>query len=469
MIKRDNLSPLGTLTEIDQFKKDIIPGYTIMEQLGKGARGIVFKTQDQKSGEPVALKLFYLHYCKNKEFVHRLIREAETIKRLRDPNIVAGFGYGTHEGYYYTIMEYVEGETLTEVLKKKHHLNEQFATEIILQVARALEASSKLNIIHRDIKPSNIILTTARVVKLTDFGLAKEEVDSSLTLAGTIVGTPLYISPEQARGETRIDIRSDIYALGITFYALLTGRPPFADLNTSLLLTKKITDDIPSPCAANSSLSQEICAIIKKMCQRDRALRYNNPTELIEDLEKFLSGDFEIGATRIIPPREEKQILQADIEKIIEESISEETLRQLLKEEKIKIQPRALKEFEILFYEDDPSRETYILLKGEAEILKAGRRVAVINTPGAYIGEMSTLLQKNRTATVRTLTPSILLEIPEETFLEFLRLAPYMAFKLAQNLASRLESTTEKLRETKGHLCAIREHYNLIKEELEGD
>ncbi len=469
MIKRDNMNPLGNLTEVDQFKKDIIPGYMIEEQLGKGASGIVFKAKDKGTGNPVALKIFYLHYCKNKEFVHRLIREAETIKRLQHPNIVAGYGYGTHEGYYYTIMEYVEGETLAEILRKRHHLDEQFAVEVTVQIARALEASGKLNIIHRDIKPSNIMLTTDRVVKLADFGLAKEEVDSSLTMAGTIVGTPLYVSPEQARGEMRIDIRSDIYSLGITLYTLLTGKPPFADLNTSLLLTKKITDDIPSPCSVSPSLSQEICAIIKKMCQRDRAARYNTPADLLKDLENFLSGDFEIGATRIIPPREEKQIPQEEVEKIIEESVSDETLRQLLKEQKIRIRPRALKEYEILFYEDDASREAYVLLKGEAEILKAGRRVAVISTPGAYIGEMSTLLQKNRTATVRSLAQSILLEIPEETFLEFLRLAPHMAFNLAQNLASRLESTTEDLRETKGHLFAIREHYNLIKEELQED
>jgi len=466
MIKKDNLSPLGTLTEFDQFRREIIPGYTIIEQLGKGASGIVFKAKDKKTGNFVALKIFYLHYCKNKEFVRRLIREAETIKRLRHPNIVFGYGYGTNGGYYYTIMEYVEGETLTQIRKKKRILSEQFATEIILQVARAIEAAHKLNIIHRDIKPSNIILTSDRVVKLTDFGLAKEEVDTSLTMAGAIVGTPLYISPEQARAETIIDIRSDIYALGITYYTLLTGRPPFAELNTSLLLTKKITDDIPSPTVGNPSISQEACAIIKKMCQRDRARRYANPTELIEDLEKYISGDFEIGATKIIPPKQEEKLPTKEIEKIINEEIKDDSLKKLLSEEKIKIRPRILGSSEILFYEDDTTRETYLFLKGEVEILKAGRRVAVINEPGAFIGEMSTLLQTGRTATVRMLAQTILLEIPEETFLEFLRVAPQMAFKLAQNLASRLEKTTEKLKDAQGRLYVISEHFRFIKDEI---
>jgi serine/threonine protein kinase len=467
MIKKDNLSPIGPLTEFDQFKKDIIPGFSIIEQLGKGASGIVFKALDKKLGQPVALKIFYLHYCKNKEFVRRLIREAETIKRLSHPNIVAGFGHGAHEGYYYTVMEYVEGETVADLKKKKHHLSERFATDITLQVARALDAAHQMNIIHRDIKPSNIIITTERVIKLTDFGLAKEEVDTSLTMAGAIVGTPLYISPEQARGESIIDIRSDIYALGITYYSLLTGKPPFAELNTSLLLTKKITDDIPPPTSMNPSLSPEVCAIIKKMCQRDRERRYSTPAELIGDMEKYLSGDFEIGATRIIPPQEEKQVSTEEIEKIIDSEITDDILKNLLKEEKIRITPRLLNPSEILFYEEDPTRETYLLLKGEVEILKAGRRVAVINKPGAYIGEMSTLLQAKRTATVRMLSRTILLEIPEETFLDFFRLAPQMAFKLAQNLAARLEQTTEKLKEAQGRLYVIRDHYRFIKEELE--
>ncbi|MBN1900040.1 protein kinase [Candidatus Sumerlaeota bacterium] len=467
MIKKDNLNPVGPLTEFDQFKKDVIPGFSIIEQLGKGASGIVFKALDKKENKPVALKIFYLHYCKNKEFVRRLIREAETIKRLRHPNIVAGYGYGTHEGYYYTVMEYVEGETLAELKKKKHHLSEQFATDVILQVSKALEASHALNIIHRDIKPSNIMITPDRAAKLTDFGLAKEEVDTSLTMEGAIVGTPLYISPEQARGEGIIDIRSDIYALGITFYSLLTGKPPFVELNTSLLLTRKITDDIPPPTSMNPALSAEICAIIKKMCQRDRSGRYATPAELIEDIEKYLSGDFEVGATRIIPPQQEKQVSTEDIDKIIESAITDATLKRMLKEQQIRISPRLLNPSEILFYEEDHSRETYILLQGEVEILKAGRRVAVIIKPGSYIGEMSTLLQAKRTATVRTLSRTILLEIPEETFLDFFRVAPQMAFNLAQNLAARLEKTTEKLKEAQGRLYVIRDHYRFIKEELE--
>jgi len=467
MLKKAQLSPLGPITEFDQFNKEVIPGYEILEQVGKGASGIVFAAKEIETGRQVAMKIFYLHYCKNKDFVRRLIREAETIRRLRHQNTVAGYGHGTHEGYYFTIMEFIEGETLKQLLKRKKRLDEKEAGEIILQMARALEAADELDIIHRDVKPSNIILSKDGSAKLTDFGLAREQLDTSLTIPGAIVGTPLFISPEQARGEHNIDVRSDIYSLGITFYTAVIGQPPFSDLNTSLLLTKKITDDIPFPGLSNPGLSQEVCSIILKMCNRDRNHRYGNPRELIRNLEKFLAGEFEIDATRIIPPREERLLPPGEIEKIIEREVKNETLKRLLRDRKINIRPRVLGDSDILFYEDDSSRESYLLLGGDVEILKAGRRVAVISNPGSFIGEMSTLLQKMRTATVRALNQVILLEIPEETFLEFLQYAPQLAFNLASNLAARLDRTTERLKKAQGHLAAISEHYRFIKEEID--
>ncbi len=453
----------------DSSQKGVIPGYTILDRIGKGASGIVYSARDNKSAKQVAIKVFYLHYCRNKEFVRRLVREAETIKKLKHPNIVAGLGYGTYHGYYYSIMEFVKGETLKAILKREKRLDEHRAAEIMLGVAKALDAANKKGIIHRDIKPSNIIITPRDGVKLADFGLAREELDTSLTLPGLILGTPLYISPEQGRGEKKIDIRSDLYALGITFFHLVVGQPPFVELNTSLLLTKKITDDVPSPALMNSALSPAICAIILKLCQCDPVRRYANPSQLIFDLKQYLTGEFEVDATRILEPKKKRKLRRGEIEKILKTEVRDETLQGLLQDKPSRTRPRLLGPFEILFYEDGRSRETYVLLKGEIEILKAGRRVAVINTPGTFIGEMSTLLQTRRTATVRSLTRAILLEVPEETFQQFLHSAPQMAYNLARSLASRLNKTTIKLKEMQGHLAAIREHYRLIKDELEGD
>ncbi|MCX7000635.1 MAG: protein kinase [Candidatus Sumerlaeota bacterium] len=460
-------TPLGPLTELGQFKKDIIPGFNIIEQVGKGASSVVFSATDKKTGERVALKVFYLHYCKNREFVHRLIREADIVKRIRHPNVVAGYGYGTYEGYYYMVMEFADGDTLTQLLKTKLRLEEKEAAKIILQVARGLEAAEKQKTIHRDIKPSNIIITSAPegiIARLTDFGLAREQVDTSLTMPGLILGTPLYVSPEQARGETNLDIRTDIYALGITFYQLIVGKPPFADLNTSLLLTKKITDDIPYPMHAAPGVSEETSAIIMKMCQREPARRYQNCASLIQDLELYLDGRFEPDATRIIQLSVEAPLSQEEIKSITDAEIKSGTLDpQVLTFSN----PKILRPSEILFYEEDTSREAYLLLKGALEILKAGRRVALIDTPGSFVGEMSTLLKTGRTATVRAVERTILLEISEGKFQEFLHCTPEIALNLARDLASRLQSTTDKLKKAQGRLSTIIEHYRLIRDDLE--
>jgi serine/threonine protein kinase len=300
-------------------------------------------------------------------------------------------------------------------------------------------------------------------IKLMDFGLAKEEIDLTLTSHGTILGTPLYISPEQARGETAIDTRSDIYSLGITFYHLAVGEPPFADLDTSLLLTKKITDPIPSPKTRNPKLSDEVAYVIMKMCERDKAKRYSSPAELIEALEKLDAGTFCI--TREAEPSKPK--VQVAISDLLEREIDDPALRSLLSRNDIALQPRILGELDVLFYEEDRTKEAYLLLKGKLEVLKAGRQITIIEKPGTFIGEMSTLLNVPRTATIRALEPTTLLEIKENQFVEFLRVAPELGYHLAVRLASHLEKTTTQLKDVQAKLAAVRQHYRFIRDELE--
>jgi len=468
MLNDPHESEAASLTEFDQLKKDFIPGYTLMEQVGKGASGVVFRAAENNTGRVVAIKVFYLHLCKNKDFVRSLIREARMLIGISHPNIVAGLDQGQYDGYYYTVMEFVEGGTLAHLLKKMGRLPEKEAFEMTLQVAQALDAAHKHQIIHRDIKPANIIITGDCIVKLTDFGLAKEEVDTSLTMPGAMLGTPLYVSPEQARGEHNVDIRSDIYALGITLYACLTGKPPFTGLNTGVLLTRKITDEIPNPRFANSDISPEAAAIIMKMCRKDRDLRYSCPAEVIRVITQHLNGEFEASSTLVKAPKPESVVSTEEIETILEKELHNEPLKRLFREKSRMIRPRLLEESDILFYEEDSSRDAYILIKGEMEVLKAGRRVNMINTAGAFLGEMSTLLQVRRTATLRSTQRTILLEISEATFLDFLSEAPEMALHLAKSLAARLQSTTDRLKDAQGRLINVREHYRYIKDELEG-
>jgi serine/threonine protein kinase len=454
---------MNDATRHDAFKRDAIRGYTILSEIGKGATGVVYAARNKQTGGLVAIKVLYPFYSHNKDYLHRLTREAELTKRLSHPNIVAGHEYGLCRGHYYFVMEYVKGDTLDRLLKRRRVFGEEEATHIVLEIARALDAAQQLKIVHRDIKPSNIVVVPDEGVKLMDFGLAKEEIDRTHTRHGTIVGTPLYISPEQARGETEIDIRSDIYSLGITFYHLVTGEPPFADLDTALLLTKKITDPIPSPKTRNPNLSDETAYIIGKMCERDKAKRYTSPSELIEALERLAAGTFCI-TTETEPPKPEAKVAVSDL---LEGEIDDPVLRSLLLQKDIAFQPRLLGELEVLFYEEDRSKEAYLLLKGKLEVLKAGRQIALIEKPGAFVGEMSTLLNLPRTATIRALAPTTVLEIKEDQFGEFLRVAPELAYHLAVQLASHLEKTTTLLKDAQAKLAAVREHYRFIRDELE--
>ncbi len=454
---------MNDIARYDAFKPDSIRGYTILNEIGKGATGVVYAARNIQTGALVAIKVLYPFYSHNKDYLHRLTREAELTKRLNHPNIVAGYEYGLCQGHYYFVMEFVKGDTLDHLLKKKRVFSEQEATRIMLEVARALDAAQQLKIIHRDIKPSNIVIMPENRIKLMDFGLAKEEIDLTLTSHGTILGTPLYISPEQARAETAIDTRSDIYSLGITFYHLVTGEPPFADLDTSLLLTKKITDPIPSPKTRNPKLSDEVAYVIMKMCERDKAKRYSSPAELIEALEKLAAGTFCI--TREAAPSKPK--VPVEISDLLEREIDDPALRSLLSRNDIALQPRILGELDVLFYEEDRTKEAYLLLKGKLEVLKAGRQITIIEKPGTFIGEMSTLLKVPRTATIRALEPTTLLEIKENQFGEFLRVAPELGYHLAVRLASHLEKTTTQLKEVQAKLAAVREHYRFIRDELE--
>lgn len=454
---------MNDVARYDAFKPDSIRGYTILNEIGKGATGVVYVARNIQTGALVAIKVLYPFYSHNKDHLHRLTREAELTKRLNHPNIVAGYEYGLCQGHYYFVMEFVKGDTLDHLLKKKGAFPEHEATRIVLEVARALDAAQQFKIIHRDIKPSNIVIMPENRIKLMDFGLAKEEIDRTSTRHGTILGTPLYISPEQARAETAIDTRSDIYSLGITFYHLVTGEPPFADLDTSLLLTKKITDPIPSPKTRNPELSDEVAYVIMKMCERDKAKRYSSPAELIEALEKLAAGTFCI--TREAEPSRPKA--QVAISDLLEREIDDPALRLLLSRNDIALQPRILGELDVLFYEEDRTKEAYLLLKGKLEVLKAGRQITIIEKPGTFIGEMSTLLKVPRTATIRALEPTTLLEIKEDQFGEFLRVAPELGYHLAVRLASHLEKTTTRLKEVQAKLAAVRQHYRFIRDELE--
>lgn len=287
-----------------QGKKDqyIVQGYTIMETLGQGGLGIVYKARDSM-GRVVALKVMFPHLVANADYLKRFMREAKISTELEHPNIVKGLAFGESAGLYFFAMEFVNGKSLKDVVKEVGILSEKEATTIILKVAEALKYAESRALVHRDIKPENIMLTQEGIPKLCDLGLAKSsDSDMSLTHTGMVVGTPYYISPEQALSQKDLDIRSDIYSLGITFYYLVTAEVPYQGDSVVNIISQHLTGDIASPREKNADLSDNMCQIITKMMAKDREKRYQTAQELIVDLHRFLRGEKPIAGQSVPHP-----------------------------------------------------------------------------------------------------------------------------------------------------------------------
>ena len=270
-----------------------IGNYEILAKLGQGAMGRVYQARQVDTGRLVALKVLPRRLSRNGHYLKRFAREAEATAKLNHENVVQAVDVGEADGYHYFAMEYIEGRTVKDLMKKHGPLDEEQALPIVIQVAKALEHANGLGIIHRDVKPSNIMITRNGLVKLCDLGLAKEtssEEDLQLTTSGMAVGTAYYISPEQARGLADLDIRSDIYSLGATLYHMLVGEVPFEGSSPAVVMTKHVTESLPAPKEQNLALSDHVCNIMEKMMAKDRDRRYQTPRELIDDLELAMEG-----------------------------------------------------------------------------------------------------------------------------------------------------------------------------------
>ena len=271
-------------------RTDRVGNYRLVEKIGVGGMGVVYRARQLTMDRDVALKILPPRLATDPVFVERFVREARSAARLNHPNIVQGIDVGAADGLYYFAMELVEGEDLKSRIERQGRLSEADALEVALQIARALEHANSHNIVHRDIKPDNILVADGGSVKLADLGLAKRQSDASLTQQLTALGTPLYMSPEQARGTADIDTRTDIYALGATLYHAVVGRPPFLGANATEIITKHLFDAPQSPREAVPELSEGFCRVLAKMLRKRPEARHQSPTELLADLERLAAG-----------------------------------------------------------------------------------------------------------------------------------------------------------------------------------
>ncbi|MBK9119152.1 MAG: serine/threonine protein kinase [Phycisphaerales bacterium] len=264
-----------------------IPGYQIVNKCGAGAMAVVYRGKQLSLDRTVAIKVLPKRLSKNAEFVDRFYREGRAAAQLNHPNIVQAIDVGEANGFHYFVMEFVEGCTVYDEIADGKVYSEQEAIEIITQIAKALAHAHARGFIHRDVKPKNIMLTTERIAKLADMGLAREATDheAALAEAGRAYGTPYYIAPEQIRGEVDIDHRVDLYSLGATFYHMATGRVPFEGPTPSAVMHKHLREPLVPPDHINTQLSSGCGAMIEMLLAKNRDDRYPSARELLTDLE----------------------------------------------------------------------------------------------------------------------------------------------------------------------------------------
>ncbi len=269
-----------------------IPGFEIKKKIGAGAMATVFLGRQLSLDRLVAIKVLPKKLSASPNFIERFYKEGRAAAQLNHPNIVSAYDVGRAGDHHYFVMEYVDGQTVHDLIGKVKRIKEDEAIRIVRQVTNALRHAHRRGFIHRDIKPKNIILATGGSVKLADLGLARAMSDreAAEAEAGRAYGTPYYISPEQIRGEITIGPAADIYGLGATFYHMVTGRVPFEGKNPSAVMHKHLKAELTPPDHINPKLSAGSAQVIEMMMAKDPRDRYHSEADLIHDLKLIAQG-----------------------------------------------------------------------------------------------------------------------------------------------------------------------------------
>jgi eukaryotic-like serine/threonine-protein kinase len=287
-------APAATSTRTPTPSSTLEPGrvlgsrYEIIQMLGEGGMGAVYKARDRELDRFVALKVIRPEFAQSADTLHRFKQELILARQVTHRNVIRIFDLGEAEGTKFITMEYVDGRDLKSVLRESGKLEPKRAAEIIDQVCRALEAAHMEGVVHRDLKPQNIMLDKQGKVSVMDFGIARtmEAGGGGMTQTGALVGTPEYMSPEQAKGE-KVDGRTDLFALGIIFYELLTGASPYK-AETAMASLYKRTKEVPQPpVEKDPSIPRPLSNIVVHCLQIDKEKRYASATEILQDLAVF--------------------------------------------------------------------------------------------------------------------------------------------------------------------------------------
>ncbi len=262
--------------------------YDIVEELGRGGMGVVYKGFEANLNRHVAIKLMSEALAHDPQVVERFLREARSMAQLNDPHIIQIYMIGDDQGQPFFAMEFVEGESLSQMLRREGKLEAKHAAGIIAQAAQGLSVAHDRGVVHRDIKPANLMITPRGLVKVADFGiaLANSDFEKKLTGTGEFVGTPGYLSPEVCLGK-QVDQRSDVFALGIVLFEMLAGRMPFTDQSPLGLMLEVVQADIPDVRSLGADVAQPLVSVLNKMLAKDPTQRYQSCHDLLTDLAQI--------------------------------------------------------------------------------------------------------------------------------------------------------------------------------------
>jgi len=283
---------IGATITLDTHAGELIRGflfaerYEIIEELGKGGMGRVYRAEDMKTKEEIALKLINPEVAADENTIERFRNELTTARKIRHKNVCGMYDLGEYQGTHFITMEYVPGEDLKSFMKRSQRLSLPTAISIVQQACRGLKEAHRLGVVHRDLKPANIMIDKEGNARIMDFGIARSQKSAGMTGEGVMIGTPAYMNPEQAEGK-KVDQRSDIYSLGVILYELVTGNAPFQGQTALSVVMKHINEMPKRPQELNAAISDELNRVILKCLEKNAEQRYQNTEELHSALEKI--------------------------------------------------------------------------------------------------------------------------------------------------------------------------------------
>jgi serine/threonine-protein kinase len=265
--------------------------YKILQIIGMGGMGVIYKALQEPLDRVVALKVLPPQFCSNEEVSRRFDIEAKAISLLQHQNIVNIYENGCADGFRYFAMQFVDGDNLSAVIQHKKMMPIHEVIDYSKQICRGLRYAHAQNVIHRDIKPHNILIDKENVVRLTDFGIAKIFTLDNITMTGITVGTPEYMSPEQAEGN-QVDAQADIYSLGVVMYEMLTKKPPFTANNQIAIAYKHVHEMPVPPSVKRRDTPKRLELIVLKALKKKKSDRYASAAEMLEDLDSVDLDEF---------------------------------------------------------------------------------------------------------------------------------------------------------------------------------